>query len=215
MPFQPGFRGRKPLVLSLFGSSTANNAVLALPASIIAGDLILYGNWARNFSGGASPNTPAGYTTILDRDDLVNGTSSRCNVWYKIAAGTEGGGNPGGTNGGVENQRWALVFRGDSPIVSVNVGSTNYGQSDGDPASQNCTASGGVPPLVVVAGYRSSGNVTTRSFSPAEDTVISPSGISYVKDKIYNAAPADVSVDMGDDGNSNTLWSTFIACAKA
>lgn len=209
MPFQPGFRGRAPLTLSLFASATAT-AGLTLPASIIAGDVIFYGNWARNFSGGASPATPTGYTTILDRDDLVNGTSSRCNVWAKIAAGTEGGGNPGGTNGGTENERWALVFRGSRPVASLTVTSLNYEQTDGDPGDQTVTP--GVPPMIILAGYRASGNVTTRGFSPAEDTVISPSGIAYVKSKIYSGAGASHTMSMGDDGTSNTLWSFCAAC---
>lgn len=206
MPFQPGFRGRLPLTLSLFGSAVSTG-VIALPASIIAGDVIFYGNWARNFSGGALSITPSGYTALVDQDTVVNGTSCRANVWVKIAAGTEGGGNPGGTNGGVENLRWSFVFRGNRPVTSLNVYTTNADMSDGDPPDETVNAVGRAAPSITLAGYRSSANVTTRSFSPAEDTVISPSGLAYVKNKIFNGAGASVTVGMGDDGNCNSIWS--------
>jgi hypothetical protein len=206
MPFQPGFRGRQPLALSLFGSATAT-AGLTLPASIIAGDIIFYGNWARNFSGGATSSTPTGYTSLIDADTVLNGTSAKVAVWVKIAAGTEGGGNPGGMNGGVENLRWAFVFRGNRAVASLNVYAINNDNSDGDPPDETVNAVGRAVPSITLAGYRSSANVTTRSFSPAEDTVISPSGLAYVKNKIFNSAGVSVTVGMGDDGNCNSLWS--------
>jgi hypothetical protein len=211
MPFGPGWRGRAPLTLSLFNTATGTGApgILTLPASIAAGDLIVLVNSGRNNVGGAFAATPSGFTTIFDVITLNN---CRVDAWYKIAAGTEGGTNPGGLNGGVENDRLAWVFRGNRAIQSVSVGSLHTEQTDSAPAGQTIAASGGVPPLVAIATYRTSGSVTTRGFSPAADSEITPSTRLFGKRKIYNGGQADISVSQTDDGISNTLCSFFISC---
>jgi hypothetical protein len=204
----------KSITLSFFNSATstgASPAIMTLPASIQAGDLIVIGNWARNNIGAPALSTPSGFTVIVDQDSTPSNT--RVNAWYKIAAGTEGGTNVGGTNGGVENNRWCLVFRGDVPIASVNISSLHVEQNDNAPTNQTVTA--GQSPLVVIAGYRSSGNVTTRGFSPAEDAEITPSTIAFVKRKIFNGVPVNETISMADFGNVNTLFSFNIECLPA
>jgi hypothetical protein len=219
--FHPGFRGQAPLTLSFFGSSTSTGgspAILTLPASIIAGDLILYGNWSRDNTFATSLVAPTGagggWTLIVDETAGPPNPAPECraNAWAKIATGVEGGANPGGTNGGVENNRWSLVFRPNRPIISAVAASVHSQQTDSAPSSQTIAASAGAPPLVAVAGYRSSAAVSARNFSPAADAEITPSTIAYVKYKIFNGAPADVTASMNDDGNRNTPWSFYIAC---
>lgn len=210
--FHPGFRGRAPLTLSLFGTAVASGTPgsLTLPASIIAGDLIVMVNSGRNNVGAAGDGTPTGFTDIFN---VVTLNNCRVKGWYKIAAGTEGGTNPGGLNGGVENDRMAWVFRGSRAIQSVSIQSLNTEQTDNAPSGQTITSSGGAPPLVSIASYRSSAAVTTRGFSPAADSEITPSGNRlYGKHKIYNGAPANISVTQSDDGISNTLCSFYAQC---
>lgn len=77
-------------------------------------------------------------------------------------------------------------------------------------------SSGGVSPLIVVASYRTTFNsVDPRSMSPAKDGEIS-SGQFWLAYKIYSSGPADVTVDMEQDGapfGTNTLASCYLACS--
>jgi len=210
MPFQPGFRGRAPLTLAFFASATATGAspaTLTYPGSILAGDLIFLGNFGRNNAGGSAQVSPAGYTGIFDQDTLSN---TRAYLGVKIAAGGET--TPSLTTGGVENNKFVVVFRPNRPIQSVTIASTHIEQTDSAPAGQTITSASGVPPLVALAGYRSSAAVSSRGFSPAADAEISPSTLAYVKYKIFNGAGADESISMADDGNSNSLWSLYASC---
>jgi len=210
-------RGAPPLTLSFFNSSTATGGAppMPLPTGIQAGDLIVIGNFARNNVGAplAQDPTTVGANNFIRLVDEVRLNNTRANVWYKIAAGTESGLNPGGTTGGVENNKWALVFRGSRPITSIIPGSLNVDQTDATPATQTVTAASGQSPLVVIAAYRSSANVTTRGFSPAEDAEISPSGLAFIKRKLFNSSPVNETITMSDNGISNTLISFYLQCA--
>jgi len=183
-----GFGARRLGVssLSFFDAGT----FLGLPGDILAGDLIVI---VTDTSG-----PPSGYTQI-------NTDGSAQEMSAKIADGTEGGTNPSGFLLG-------LVFRGDVPIKTFAAASPNAQITSGNPTAQNVTASSGTPPLVVIGSYWSSGAVNPRTMSPAKDGEVGfISDLGWLAYKIYNSSPSDVSVDMDDEGNNNSLMSLYIS----
>ena len=199
------------LTLSFLASATSTGSTITVPATVQAGDLLLYFDRARN--GAITPPTsvtPTGFTLI---GTSITASFTRVNLSYKIAVGTEASTNITGMNGNSQNNKIMLVFRGSSPLVSVTPASVAEEATTGDPSAQVVTASGGTPPLIVVAQYATEANpVDPRTFSPAEDAEIANGTTHYAKYKIYNTAPADVTVDKDDDG-TNFLRSCYLQCA--
>jgi hypothetical protein len=121
-------------------------------------------------------------------------------------------------SGNQDVRKVLVVFRGNVPIAVATPNTWGHEITANNPVAQSVTASGGTPPLVVFGGYRSnSAAVDPRTFtvggSPAKDgEVASTSNLSYLAWKIYNSSPADVSVDMDDEGGTNMLQSGYIAC---
>ena len=79
-----GFPQVASVTETAFGTDTTNHYV-NMPATVNAGDLliVLFTN-----DGSATVTTPAGWTSLAS---TANGIEVRCSVYYKIAAGTEGG----------------------------------------------------------------------------------------------------------------------------
>ncbi|CDX21468.1 hypothetical protein MPLDJ20_110386 [Mesorhizobium plurifarium] len=199
-----------PITFLASAVSTTTNVVA--PASIQAGDLLVYGG--RDNSGTVS--CPPGFTLWDTRSSAF---TDRHNVAYKIADGTEAGASLAAMNGGTPRQN-LLVFRPNFPLSTL-VASTvvSSGSTSSDPSPQAIASSGGVPPLVVIGMYSAIGDVTTRTFTvsgaAAKDGEVE-SGSNpdvWLAYKIYNGNPADVVIDMPDSGNDNCLQGGFIQCA--
>jgi hypothetical protein len=204
--------------LSQVLSATDNSgAAFTLPVGIQAGDLIVVWDVA---TGASLPFTalPTDFTPIAN----VTISTTRCILSYKIAVGGESGASVNGMDGSSGEAKAVYVFRGDIPITAVNVQSVNSQATDGNPTGQTVTASGGAAPLIVIGSYAVftvGGTVNPRTFSPAKDGEISVTnfiggfgGDMWLAYKIYNSSPADVSVDMDDEGDRNTLVSCYIEC---
>ena len=194
--------------VSFTDSATSTAATITAPASINSGDLLILHDVAH---GGASTPTsviPSGFTSIVDTDI----TKLKSILSYKIADGTEDGASLTGMNGSDFNAKGLYQFRGDIPITSVNLSTVNSEATAGNPSSQNVSASGGTSPLIVIGAYGTSNaaGVDPRTFSPAKDGEISGSVEQYLAYKIYNSSPADVSIDMDDEGAANILYSLYI-----
>ena len=113
-------------------------------------------------------------------------------------------------NGTGSDDKVLLVFRGNKAASSLNVASVNSEATAGNPTSQTVTSSGGTPPLVVLGGYGADTTLTPRTFSPAKDGEVNSSIYAYLAWKIYNSSPANVSIDMDDNGGANILQSCYI-----
>ena len=211
--------GAAPPVLttiSVFGSATSTSNVIAFPASIIAGDLIVFVDRASNIAFGGVPTdvTPTGFTRV---GSSLSGTSPvvvgyRQNAWYKLAAGTESG-NLTGMDGTGADHKAMYVFRGNVPAAMLTLGDADGTIENTNPASQSCTAGSGVAPLVVFGAYGSSGAVDPRTFSTPKGGEINPSTLLYLAYKIYDSSPANTDIDMDDEGDMNALQSFYIQMA--
>jgi hypothetical protein len=202
--------------ITLFASATSTSNVIAFPANILAGDLIVLLDRAENQFIGTIPSdvTPTGFTRIGSSLSLLtSGTSgTRSNLWYKLAAGTETG-NLTGMDGSTFDDKCMYVFRGDVPAKTITVGDAEGTIVDTDPGDLTCSASAGIAPLIMIGAYGSSGTVDPRGFSTTKDGEITASVHGYLAYKIYNSSPADTVISMDDEGSRNNLHSCYLQMA--
>jgi hypothetical protein len=206
--------GAAPLTLTQVLSATSTASTIAVPGGVIPGDLIVLWDASANASGAPASVVPGGFTNIVENS--VGGTGGlRCIISAKIAVGTEGGTNLTGLNGSVNRPKDLYVFRGSSPLTAFLAVDPASEVTQNNPAAQVVNASGGTPPLIVIAGYYcgQTASVDPRSFSPAKDGEINATAYSYLAYKIYNTSPADVTVDQDDETGSNQLASCYIQCS--
>jgi hypothetical protein len=224
--FLPGFippgagaASRLTTLTNVLSSTDSSGAAFTLPTGIIAGDLIIVLDCA---DSDASISAPTGFTTIVSA--AVGGMDMVLS--YKLAVGTESGASVNGLDGSFGEGKIVEVFRGNVPIKTVTPADTANEGTDNNPSAQTVNASGGTPPLIVFGGYESfDGSVNPRTFtvagSPAKDDEQQLSGFGtgsgaidlWLAWKIYNTNPADVVVDMDDEGNDMMLLSCYIACS--
>lgn len=195
--------------LSFRSSATSTASTLTAPGDIQAGDLLVW--WDSGVAGFSAPASvvPTGFTEIQNVS-VVSAAGARGILAYKIADGTEAGATLSGITS--SPAKILAVFKGDGPISTATVQSTNGQATTGNPSAQSVAASGHTPPLVVIGAYGASATLDPRTFSPAEDAEISANTFHYLKYKIYNSSPADHSIDMDDEG-TNVLCSCDIEVA--
>ncbi len=196
--------------ISLFASDTEIDLPsITAPASIAAGDVIVFLNWARDV-GLPTTAIPSGFTSISN----VSLTNARVILSYKLAVGGEGGSTLTGMTSGTDDLVIiVLVFRGNVPATSATVQDAAGEMINTAPSDQVVNASGGNPPLIVLGGFASTG-AFTPGFSPSADATFSDTSstgpqldLAY---KIYDSSPADVTMSKTDTGNRNTIVSCYI-----
>lgn len=197
------------MALSFVDSATSSTgATITAPNSIQRGDLLVL------LQRGPYPDVaPSGFTNIGSANLSTTYSTS---AYYKIATGQENGSIITGISNG---SKALLVFRGSGPLT---VTPADYeGQiTSANPTAQTINASGQSTPLVALAMYDVAiGTTDPRTFtvggSDASDAEItSDSQQFYVKYKIYNSSPADITVDMDDEGTGNSLQSFYITCTE-
>jgi hypothetical protein len=202
--------GGAPTTITQVDSATSTASTITVPASVIAGDLLVLLDLA--FGSAPVANVPTDFLTI---NNLSDGSNARQLVSYKLADGSEASASLTGISTAGNTFRKSLyVMRGNSPALLATLAGVNSEFTSGNPSAQNVTASGGTPPLVVFGCYGCPAQtIDPRTMSPAKDGEISPQVSSYLAYKIYNSSPADVSVDMDDEGVANFLQSFYISLA--
>jgi len=202
--------------LSQVLSSTSDvGGTISYPGGVQFGDLAFLCDWSRWNSGTPTKAIPAPFTEIIT--DNNTGTNSQLmSLSYRLLDGAESGALPVSNGTGLD-AKVMVVFRGNVPIRGVTISTpTSSGVASGNPAAQNILASGGTPPLVALGCYGSSGVVNPRTFtvagSPAKDGEVGEPNDEhcYVAWKIYNSSPANVSIDMDDEG-SQIMMGLYIA----
>jgi len=146
------------LVSSSVGKGTANPAVVAYPASIAAGDLILLTLFAQ---GSISPNPPSGFTLVGAGTSVAGIDMYFC---WKSAAGTESGTNLSVPFSGANN--WMFVISritGGTPFTAgsfKNYSTTSSGSLGSNIAAPNQGAVGAGEMAWAAAGAYNGTNAT-------------------------------------------------------
>jgi hypothetical protein len=119
-------------------------------------------------------------------------------------------------NSATATSNMILVFRPNTTSSNITVNSLNNYADTGTlttPASQTITSGSGTSPLVALALYEQcgGGSITTRSFSPAEDDEVTSGTSRFIKYKIYNSAPSNITVGMtSSSGTARGLASFYL-----
>lgn len=222
MNFLPGWNpafitGARLTTITQVLSADAETESITAPSGIQAGDLIVLFDAASTGYGSApTAVTPSGFTNIINTSGAVSGFAGwRMMLSYKLAVGTEGSSSITGMIGDGLTGKCLLVFRGNKPATLITTADPEGEATDGNPTAKTVGAASGVVPLIVIGGYVSvSGTVSPRTFSPAKDGEINTdSNDVWLAWKIYNTSPADVSIDMDDEGNGNGLQTCYIQMA--
>ena len=171
-----------------------------------AGDFIIA---MASGNGSTAPLTPPGWTLIVNDNPI---SSAEINIVAKISDGTETGSLQMFTSANDTDRGIVLALK--SGLSSL--GSIVDAEADGrntDPSAQvkNASTLGNIP--FIVFGYYASGT----SVDPRVFTGDTPDGEeggteAWVKWKFYGAgsSPADITIDMDDEGSDNSLASAII-----
>ena len=195
--------------------ATSTTSTITAPADIIAGDMLVLLDRAH---GSSLPTdvTPTGWTTLNNQS---NGSTTRQNLSYKLAVGTEASSSITGMNGADNNWKIMQVYRPNVAATTLTAGGGVGTITNGDPAAQTITSSAGAAPLVVFGGYgvNDANVIDPRTFtvggSAAKDGETANSTELYLAWKIYNTSPADVVIDQEDEGGQNTLNGGYVSAS--
>lgn len=212
---QHGFNARRNLrFVGQIASAIGDGETVVVPSSVIAGDLLVLVD--HDISSGAEPTlvVPSGFNTFLDYGGDVNasGFFSRLVASYKIAAASDAGATLTGLEGEDDSSGKVLVvYRGNVPITGVSATDSGGTNTNGNPGAVSVNASGAATPVLVIGAYGSGGGINPRTMSPAKDGEVGDASTTcWQAWKIYNADPANVSVDMDDEGNLNTVAGGYL-----
>ena len=189
---------------------------LALPGSARQGDIVILVARDEYTSAPApSAGVPSGYTLI---GQFEVGWSRYVYSHKVLSSGeVEIPAYTNSPNPKAHTTRIALVFRPNAyPRTLTPAGFQSQATND-NPSAQIITSGSGTSPLIVVASWCNDNGlaVSPRSSTPAMDGEVNFPGYGgnwfYAGYKIYNSSPANVTVDMDDEGFENNLASFYIA----
>lgn len=204
-----GFNAQhNPRVVQFVGSNTSGGSTVTAPSDIRPGDVLALSDRANNSSGIPSTVTPTGWTTPANANFSL--TDHRSMFSYKLADGSEGGTTITGMNGNAGNNKIIAAFRANVPITSISAPAFTGAMTDGNPSAIVLSIAALQTPLLVFGCYGAGTAVDPRSFTPAADGEITASVFFHMKYKIYNAAPADTTIDMDDESSRQGLLGGYL-----
>jgi len=201
----------------MIASAISTSGTITAPSDIQAGDLLAL--YQQSFGDGDPPTPvrPSGFTAGVDTNaDPFPSTiiGWRTLVDFKIADGSEASASMTGMDA-TSDRKTLLVFRADGPIKSFSLSAAVGGQyTGGNPGAQTIATSSAAAPVIAFGTYHSFTAVSPRSFTvggdAAKDGEVANNVNNYVAWKVFLSSPADVVVDMEDEGSDNVLHSFYL-----
>ncbi len=201
------------ITFSKVGEVTQNKAVsgvssITLPATATAGRLIILFDKAINTSGVPTTVIPTGFTQI---DVGALGVRKHV-VSYKIADASDPNRVINGMVGTSSDRKLVYVFAGSEAITMIEILSLLTEQTNGVPTNKVITSGSALKPCIVL-GFYSQQATATQSMSPSEDGFITPETVNYIRYKIYNSSPVNVTLAEGDGGDDNYICGLYIVAS--
>jgi hypothetical protein len=201
------------ITLTYVTAGTQDDGDIDLPAGLSGTDLIIYAEFAANKGSPPAAATPSGFTQWF----TMAGGVSRIVVSYKIAEVADSSATiTAAMSATLAIAQGYFLYRADANISSIVASTPDTEVTAGNPSSQTILASGQGTPLVGIGSYSDgslTGTVNPRTMSPAKDGEIDltvSASFSYLARKLYNSSPANIAVDMDDEGSANMLGSGFL-----
>lgn len=184
----PSSRSNKLSSIAKLTHATASGVTLSAPATIQAGDYLLWGD-----SGDTDPLptavVPSGFTTI----DNFTTSIGRVIVAHKIADGSEASSTLTGMTASFGSKKVLIVYRGDAPIKAASVSDLAH-QAKKTLTSEIVTASNGAPPLIVIGVINSDDQMTMNPTKDGQVTSANFHNELSIGWKIFNDSPVNVTV---------------------
>jgi hypothetical protein len=195
----------KPLSFTYRAQANSAASTVVIPSGTVIGDIIILFDKAINSTGEPTTVVPTDFTQI---DLGFNGVRKHI-VSYKVAVSGDPGATITGMNGTSANRKMIVVIQPSATIKDLAINDKASEQTDGTPTNQVANASAEVNPTLVL-GFYGQQAATSQSMSPSADGTVSNDTVNYIRYKIYNSSPQDVTVSEGDGGLSNYLCSFYI-----
>lgn len=209
-----------PFITFKASATSSASKTCSIPSSVVAGDIIVFFDFNKHDGTVVGNAVPSGFTQLISSGVAYwndDNHSARTTISYKLANGSEGGlsvtsNNDAGTD--ANTRKAVLVFGANATTLAS--GGTGQSATNGTPSNITVAAGSQTAPLLIVAGYRSQGSVTSRGMSPDKtgEVAAGSGGIAYAAYRIVNSSPANVTLSMGDYGNGNILCGGFIRVAS-
>lgn len=183
-----------------------STGVFAPASGIEAGDILVIASHATSVA------VHAAFTSM----GAAVGTTVLLQYSYRIADGTEDGGEYSGLGSG---RHLMFQFRANAPVVSLSSRGTTVssGSTNGDPAQETLDASAGVAPVIGFTAFATvppgAIDPRTTSITPtveANASSTSDPNVFYVHAYIQNSSPANYTWDMDDEGSLNLLGGNYL-----
>jgi hypothetical protein len=207
MPWSMGLLGAaSSLNLSFVGSTNVNATSIAIPALAQVGDLAILHVTGADGSGStaATPVTPTNWS-LISAAGGVSSNNVAAGIYYKVLVSTDLGTSvTTSPTYGFANRKIILIFRPDASISNVSTTSVNAQGTSATPSNQSINLASQPVPSLAIAGYYSSGTVTTRGSSVTMNEVVGSSATQYLKYLVYNSVdtPSNITISMSDNGNN-------------
>lgn len=187
--------------MTFIGSSISSAQTISLPAGSAAGDLAVL----VEFSTTVSPSTPAGWTDINQAS--TTGMLGVCS--YKVLSAQDLVSTVTGITG--TTRKTILVFRPNTPINTVTLGSINGEATTATPANQSLTMSGVAPPVIGIVHYGFTNTAGARSSTGLTMTEVANTAFQFTRYVIFNSGdtPTNGTIALADSG-SNALQSFYL-----
>lgn len=192
--------------VAFVASATALASSINLPGAAQAGHFALLFDRAQNAAGTPTQVVPSGWTLLQMGTD---GGVGRQVVSYKqLSSADISAGVVNGMTGDASMGKALLIF--DQPESAVV--SNPFQVINGAPTNQSLTIAAVTPPIVCFSMHacNDSGNIGTDAMTGgAASTQVSVANWMKVRYKIFNSAPVNQTVSMGDSGSGNAMMSGY------
>ena len=192
---------------SVVAQATSNSSTIVVPATAIAGDLLILTDAPDFSSNNPTIVVPTGFT-LLASQGYGASLSSGAVVSVKIASSSDVGSTLTGINGDQGNAKSLFVVRGNIDIKSFSAAINKAGTNNtAAPTSQTAVGTGVVAPAIVI-GVAAGTNGSSISFTTQSPSFTTTSGTNDIIQGFSSIAAGASAfsqlIDMSDNG-SNTL----------
>jgi len=190
--------------LSTYSLTTSTAQTIVFPAGIQTGDIAVLMDCVGSADGSPTTVTPAGFTTVDSRS--YASSSIKVVISRRLCVSSDSGQTITGMTGVTHRGKILLIVRNANYTNSVTQSNVLYQVTDGNPSAQVWTAPTPVNALIGgVFGFNGASSFT--AFTDVASQTGEPSGRIRLGVAYVNGGAATYTIDSGDTGSSNALWS--------
>jgi hypothetical protein len=193
--------------LSTYSLTSTDTQTISFPAGIQTGDIAVLMDCAGSSSGNPTTVTPSGFTTVDSR--AYASSSVKVVVSRRLCQATDSSQTITGMTGVTHIGKILLIIRNSNYTSTSLQSSIQYQETSGDPSPQVWVSPTPVAALIGgIFGFHGASVFT--DFTNVANQTGEPSGRLRMGVAYVNIGGANYSIDCGDTGQVNALWSFTI-----